>query len=170
MKRVRSDAGLAYSVYGVIAPAEAMGKNFVFIQTKVESAGKALVKALDELMELRAQAPSQGEIDESRAGLLNSFIFRFDSPGKVLVRKASFELLGYPSNYDERYIPGVLELGPRDIQTVALERWSLDDLSLVVVGSAKALESVRAALGPRPEYGALFPIEQGAFDQRLVLE
>jgi zinc protease len=170
MKRVRSDAGLAYSVYGVIAPAEAMGKNFVFIQTKVESAGKALVKALDELMELRDQAPSQGELDESRAALLNSFIFRFDSPGKVLVRKASFELLGYPSNYDERYIPGVRELEPKHIQAVARERWSLDELSLVVVGSSTALESVRDALGARPHYQMLLPLERGIFDQRLVLE
>ncbi len=170
MKRVRTEAGLAYSVYGSVVPAVTAGKNIIFIQTKTDSAGKALSRALEELATMQEVLVPEAELQESKDALLNSFVFNFESPAKVLIRNASFQLLGYPADYDKTYMPGMREVSAEQVREVARKRWNFEDLSIVVVGNKGALTAVTEALEVRPELQSLLPIRRARFDQRLVLE
>lgn len=173
MKRVRTEGGMAYSVYGSIVPAVTQGKNIVYVQTKTETTARALLKSLDELSLLQKTAPDAEELAETTGALVNSFVFNFDSPAKVMSREATLELLRYPKDYDQKYIPGVQALSPEDVRRVADTRWNLSEFVIVVVGNEKAFEALRAELagpktgGPRDVLQQL-PLREVRFDERLV--
>lgn len=138
MKRVRTELGLSYGIYGGIAPAVVKGTNYVFLQTKGESVGLALAESLAELERLQREPPSESELEERRQAIANSYVFNFDSRGEIAGRLASQELLGYPPDYDRTYLAKIAAVRAEGISLVAQERWDLNGLVAVVVGNQEA--------------------------------
>ena len=168
-RRVRSELGLAYGIFGGIIPAAVQGKNIIALQTKAETVGLALRQSLGILEQLRTQPPEAGDFEASRSSIGNSFVFNFDSPGKVVGRLAQFEMLGFPANYDQEYLPQIYGLRPEDIQRVAQRRWEPRALVGVVVGNQVAYQNLRELLNnPPPELSGL-ELRTAQFDQKLRL-
>jgi zinc protease len=142
MKRVRTELGLTYGVYGGIAPAVVKGSNYIFLQTKADSTGAALVESIAELERLQRELPSEQELNEKRLAIENSYVFNFSSVGEIAARLAKQELLGFPDNYDATYLSKIAAVTPADLSQVAKERWDSKKLVVVVVGN----ESAYAAL------------------------
>jgi zinc protease len=138
MKRVRTELGLSYGIYGGIAPAVVKGTNYVFLQTKGESVGLALAESLAELERLQREAPSESELEERRQAIANSYVFNFDSRGEVAGRLANQELLGYPPDYDSTYLNKIAQVKAEGISEVARKRWDVNGLVVVVVGNQEA--------------------------------
>jgi zinc protease len=169
MKKVRTEGGLAYSVFGSILPAVTQGKNVLFLQTRTDASARALEKALTELKDMQRNAVPEAELNETKSALVDSFVFNFDSPARVMNRKASFELLGYPSDYDERYIPGVEKLTPDDIRSVAQRRWDPSQFVIVVVGNHEAYVGLEELLKNPPELIKGLPLRRAYFDEKFRL-
>jgi zinc protease len=146
VKKVRAELGLAYSIGGGISPGPVKGRNFIAFQTKGPSAGEAIDHSLQELKRLQSEPVSAEELSEMQRAVANSFIFRFETPDKAIVRRASQELLGYPSDYDETYLGKIRSLEPKDIQGVAKRRWDISKLVVIVVGDETAYSSVEKML------------------------
>lgn len=152
MKRIRSDLGLAYSVYGGIFPGAARGKNFVALQTKTESTILSIEEAIELLAEMQEGVPQPEELDEFKHATQHAFVFNFESPRGELYRYVSLKLLGYPQDYDSTYIPGIMRLEPHDIKSVAQRRWDLQQLVIMIVGNESLFgELQRLALGKDAE-------------------
>jgi zinc protease len=152
MKRVRTELGLSYGIYGGISPAVVKGTNYIFLQTKAESTGLALDESIGVLEKLQRDAPAQEELSEKRLAIENSYVFNFASVGDIAGRLARQELLGYPSDYDATYLSKVAAVSPSDISKVAAERWQPNKLVAVVVGNDAAfaaLERERSKLNSR---------------------
>lgn len=137
-EKVRTESGNAYVVYGAIIPGPIQGRNIIGLQTKSDSVGKALGEALGVLEDFQRNEQKHPRIKEAIGAVLNSFIFRFDTPAKTVQRAAVLEFLNYPTDYDATYSERIAGITPADILEVAVKRWKLDDLIIVVAGDANA--------------------------------
>lgn len=138
MKRVRTELGLSYGIYGGISAGVVKGTNYIFLQTKAESTGLALDESIGVLEKLQSDLPLQDELSEKRLAIENSYVFNFASVGDIAGRLARQELLGYPSDYDATYLAKIAAVTPSDISKVAAERWQPSKLVAVVVGNDAA--------------------------------
>jgi len=167
MKRVRTELGLSYGVYGGIAPAVVKGTNYIFVQTKADSTGAALVESIGVLEQLQREPPTAEELGEKRQAIENSYVFNFGSVGEIAGRLARQELLGYPSDYDATYLSKVAQVTPSDISKVAAERWNPSKLVAVVVGNDSAFQALeREHARPESRLNA-FRLQKVSFGEAL---
>ncbi len=169
MQEVRADRGLAYGVSGAISPGVVKGQNWIYLQTKAETAGEALEASFHTLKEMQDQLIRPEELQETKQAIQNSFVFRFDSPAKALQRRAFIQLLEYPEDYDETYIPLTSQVSLEDIRQVAARRWNLEKFVVVVVGNNTAYLSLKRLFENNPELlpGGVF--KKISFDEKIRL-
>ena len=137
VQQVRTKMGLAYEVGGSFGAAyDHPGLFAVFAGTKSESSVPATKAILDEIRGLRSRPPTEAELDRARNDLLNSFIFRYDSPEKVLNEQVTLAVYGYPADFLERYRAGVEKVTSADVVRVAQKYVRPENLAIVVVGNA----------------------------------
>jgi zinc protease len=112
--------------------------------TTIESV-QSLFAQIDDL----AKNPiSQEEIKTAKDGILNSFVFNFDSPDKVLRERMAYEFYGYPPDFLERYRAGIEKVGPADVARAAAKYLHKDQLAVLVVGNPAEFDKPLSTLGP----------------------
>ncbi|MDC0357638.1 insulinase family protein [Oligoflexia bacterium] len=168
MDRLREELGLAYWVYGTIAPGPVKGKNMIAIRTKAESTAEALVESLKLLEQLQEEAVGQEELSNMKLAIQNSFVFKTDTPYKALKRMAFQKILGFPKDYDETFVRKTLELQASDIQQTASSRWDLDRFVVVVVGNRTAYNLIVTLMEEPPAILDGYGVKPVHFDKRLV--
>jgi zinc protease len=133
---VRTKLGLAYSVGGSFGAAyDHPGLFAVGAGTKSESTVPAAKEILVDIAKLRTEPPTEVELRRAKDALLNSFIFRYDSPEKVLGEQVTLAVYGYPSDFLERYRAGIEKVTSADVSRVAQKYVQPDKLAIVVVGN-----------------------------------
>jgi zinc protease len=167
MKRVRTELGLSYGVYGGVSPGRVRGTNYVFVQTKAASSGAAIDESIAVLEELQTKAPSGEELQEKKSAITNSFIFNFNSKDEVASRLASHELMDYPVDYDKTYLAKINSVQPADIAAVAASRWDPTRLVIVVVGNETALEALKQEQAKPESRLRKFDLVKLSFDEAV---
>jgi len=161
-KSIRTAQGLAYGVgAGIGAAFDHPGIVRLSMSTKsattVESV-QALFKEIDGL----AQNPiSDDEIKRAKDSILNSFVFNFDSPEKVLRERMAYEFYGYPADYLERYRAGVEKVGKEDVARAAAKYLHKDKLAVLVVGNTTEFDKPLDSLGPVTKLDITIPPPPG---------
>jgi zinc protease len=148
MERVRSDEGLAYDVgtsYG--AGGRDLGTFTAFLQTRTESVGPAIRATLEEIRRIREQPVSEQELQMVKDSIINSYIFRFDSPLSNVVQLMQLEYDERPSNYYETLLDKFRAVTRPEILRVARKYLHPDRLTFVVVGDVKENGKEWAKLG-----------------------
>ena len=134
-QNVRSDQGLAYSVFGNYGSnALYPGQFFAGIFTRSEATGDAINAVRREMEKLQEEPVTQEELDDTRDAILNSLVFRYDSKSRVLREYMSNEYRGLSADAFETYIEELQALTPDDIQRVAQEYMKPDQMRTLVVG------------------------------------
>jgi len=146
---LRTKAGLAYSVGGGVGSNwDHPGLTILEIGTKTETTVEA-IKGLWEQVELmKKDPPTETEMKRAKDQILNSFIFNFDTPSKVLHEQETYDFYGYPSDFLEKYRAGVEKVTAADVLRVANQYLHKEQLKVLVVGNAGGFEKQLAALGP----------------------
>jgi zinc protease len=145
---VRSKKGLAYHVTGAVAAGwdhPAMLRLVVSTKSKttIES-----IQALDEEIAGLAQRPiDDEEIKRAKDNLLNSFVFHFDSPDKVLQEKMAYEFYGYPLDFLEKFQKGIEGVTKEDVARVAAKYIHRDQMAVLVVGNVADFDKPLSSLG-----------------------
>jgi zinc protease len=165
MKRVRTELGLAYGVYGAILPGYPKGRALIHLQTKPETVGLALQESLATLNKIRTQEISYEEMLEAKNALSNTFVFNFTSASQVLGRKVEYALTGFPENYEDNYLESIRSITSEDIKNLAQKAWNFEDLIIMVVGPKPALTSLEQAISKLPEPLSKNKIISGKFDE-----
>lgn len=168
MARVRTELGLSYGIYGAISPAVVKGTNYIFVQTKAESVAPAIEASLGVLEGLQDAPPTEQEVQEKKAAIRNSFVFNFDSPEEIAGRQARLELLKYPSDYDQTYLPKIEAVTPQEVSEVARKRWDPSQFVVVVVGSEKAYQSLAQQMKEEGSPLRAFDLKKLGFESALV--
>ena len=157
MQEIRTKLGLAYSVGGSITPSVGAGFFEVEIGTRNDEAIRAIQKVLEVTDSVLAKLPEQSALDGAKAAVERAFIFKFESADQVTNRAAQQELLKFPPNYDEQYLPKVEAMTPQTALEVG-KRWvKPEHLTIVVIGRVKA-EKFAAAFADKgiPVYRVTF--------------
>ena len=82
---LRTKAGLAYAVGGGVGSGwDHPGLTILQIATKTETTVEAIKGLWEQVELLKKDAPSELELKRAKDQILNSFIFNFDTPAKVL--------------------------------------------------------------------------------------
>ncbi len=167
MNRIRSELGLVYGISGAISAGVVQGKNTIYLQTKAVSTGDAIVESLEILKSMQRGPILEHELKLMKDTSINSFVFKFDSVQELVQRYALLRLLGYPADYDLKYIPGMRALTPDDIQKVAQSRWDISQFIYVVVGNETAYDSLVKAREKENSPLASVRLIKAEFNQRL---
>jgi zinc protease len=148
-KEIRSRLGLAYSVGGGVGSAfDHPGLIRIGMGTKSESTVESIEAIYAQIDELSKRPITDDEISHAKDTILNSFIFNFDSPGKVLRERMAYEFYGYPSDYLERYRAGIEKVTTADVARVAAKYLHKEKFAVLVVGNSSEFGKPVSTLGP----------------------
>jgi predicted Zn-dependent peptidase/outer membrane lipoprotein-sorting protein len=148
-KKVRTQEGLAYSVWGYYgAGYDHEGAFSSGCQTKSESTVKAVRIMLDQIKRLQTEEVTDEELSRSKDGYLNSFVFNFDSKAKVVERLMTYAYFGYPKNFMDLEKQGVEKVTKADILRVAKKYLKPDQVRILVVGKQEDFDEPLSNLGP----------------------
>ena len=145
---IRTKRGLAYSVGGGV------GTNFghpgilkVAIGTKSQSTIEAIQAAREDIDNLTKQPITDDEIQRAKDAILNAFIFRLDSPDKILGERMTYEYYGYPPDWLDKYQAEIKKVTAADVNRVAGKYLHKDQLAVLVVGNTKEFDKPLSSLG-----------------------
>lgn len=147
---IRTTKGLAYSVGGGIGTGwDRPGMLRLVMSTKSQSTVESIQALDEELSDLSPKRPiNDDEIKRAKDAILNSFIFRFDSPEKVLQEKMAYEYYGYPLDFLEQYQTAIEKVTKEDVARVAAKYIHRDQMSVLVVGNTSEFDKELSTLGP----------------------
>jgi zinc protease len=165
--RIRTELGLAYQVYGAISPGLKRGQNVIVVQTKAESTDEAMVESINVLRDIQENGVREEELREVKRSIENSYIFNFASTDRILGRHASIELLGWPDNFDQTYLPAIRLIGNHEVTDTSRSRWNLKDFVFVVVGNEDAYAQIERRLKEDPQALQGLQLKRLKFDQKL---
>jgi zinc protease len=145
---IRTTKGLAYAVGGGVGTAwDHPGMLRLIMSTKSQTTVES-VQALDEeIADLTRKPITEEEIKRAKDSILNSFIFRFDSPGKVLQEKMAYEFYGYPLDFLENFQKGIEKVTKEDVARVAAKYIHREQMAVLVVGNVSEFDKPLSSLG-----------------------
>jgi zinc protease len=163
---IRTKRGLAYNVGGGI------GTNFghpgilqFVMGTKSQSTIES-VQAMDEDIDNLAKHPiTDEEIKQAKDAILNAFIFRLDSPDKVLDERTTYEFYGYPADWLDKFPAEIQKVTAADVNRVATKYLHRDQLAVLVVGNTKEFDKPLSSLGAVKEIDITIPPPPGAKEE-----
>jgi zinc protease len=138
MTQIRTRLGYAYNIGAVwAADYDHPGTFRIVGSTKSATTVETIQAAQAELEKLRSAEVTEQELKEAKDGVLNAFVFNFDSPAKTLVRIVRYEYFGYPRDFLLQYQKAVAAVTREDVLRVVKEHFRPEDLAIVAVGNAK---------------------------------
>ena len=162
VQNVRTKLGLAYSVDGAFgASYDHPGIFYVIAGTKSASTVAATKAMLDEVNRLKTVPPTAAELSKAKDDLLNSFIFRYDSPEKILGEQVTLAFYGYPSDFLEKYKEGIEKVTAADVSRVANKYVDQSKLGIVVVGNQSEITPKLDSLGKVTDIDITIPPPPG---------
>ena len=136
VQNVRTKLGLAYEVGGSFSASyDHPGIFYVQAATKSPTTVAATQALLAEIGRLKTEPPTSGELSKAKDQLLNSFIFRFDAPDKILTEQVTLAFYNYPADLLEKYKSGIEKVTSADVARVANKYIDVSKLAIVVVGN-----------------------------------
>src|SRR5215471_11802703 len=159
---IRTKRGLAYGVGGGI------GTNFghpgvlqISIGTKSQSTVDA-IKAIDEDIDNIAKEPfTEGDVKRAKDDILSAFVFRLDSPDKILAERMVYEYYGYPPDWLDKYQAEIKKITAADVNRIAAKYMHKDKLAVLVVGNTKEFDKPLSSLGSVKQIDIAIPPPAG---------
>src|SRR5206468_66205 len=134
VQSVRTRLGLAYDVGGGFgAQYDHPGVFRSEAGTKSASTVQAAKAVMDEIARLKTVPPTPTEMSKAKDQVMNSFVFRYDTPEKVLNEQVTLAFYGYPSDYLEKFHAGIEAVTAADVARVAQKYIDPSKLAIVVV-------------------------------------
>ena len=143
MSRVRSDNGLAYSIYSTVDnDYRDTGLVTIALQTKVESASEALRLVKEEVLRLAKEGPSEAELEQAKKTLVESLPSLFDSPSSTTILFAKGELLGKKDSHYIDYVNEINKVTAEQVKQMIAKYFAPERMTVSIVGPADRLKAL----------------------------
>jgi zinc protease len=147
-KTVRTNEGLAYSVWGNYgAGLHTPGVFSAGAQTKSESTVKALTLMLKEIKAISEEEVSDEELNRAKDQYINSYVFLFQSKAQVINRMLTYAYYGYPLDFAQQLFKKIESVSKADILKAARKNLKPDQLQILVVGKQEDFDQPLSTLG-----------------------
>jgi zinc protease len=167
-KQVRTKLGYAYNIQsGWSANYNHPGTFRIVGSTKSMTTVETIQAINAELGKIRTQEVTDEELKEAKDGVLNAFVFSFDSPAKTLNRTVRYAYFDYPKDFIFQYQKAVEAVTKADVLRVAKAHFLPENLAVVAVGNPKDFGQPLSTLGkvtpidltvPEPPAAAAAPV------------
>jgi len=144
MNRVRSDEGLAYSVYSSV------GNDYrdtamvtIALQTKVESVQFALKLIREVVEDFAKNGPTEEELVQAKKSLIESLPSLFDSPSSTAVIFAKGELVGKTFDHYLDYVKEINAVTADQVKAMVTKYFNMDKMTVSIVAPVSKLESLK---------------------------
>ena len=145
---IRTTKGLAYAVGGGIGSGwDHPGMLRMMVSTKSKTTIESIQALDEEIADLAKRPIDDEEIKRAKDAILNSFVFRFDSPEKVLQEKMAYEFYGYPLDFLENFQKEIEKVTKEDVARVAAKYLHRDQMAVLVVGNVAEFDKPLSSLG-----------------------
>jgi len=145
---IRTAKGLAYGVGGGVGAGwDHPGMLRFMVSTKSKTTIESIQALDEEIADLAKRPINDEEIKRAKDSILNSFVFRFDSPEKVLWEKMAYEFYGYPLDFLENFQKQIEKVTKEDVAQVAAKYIHRDKMAVLVVGNASEFDKPLSSLG-----------------------
>ena len=145
---IRSKQGLAYNVGGGVGSGwDRPGLTEIEMQTKSATTVDGIQALDNEIDDLQKNAATPEELKRAKDDILNSFIFQFDTPEKVLHEKMSYEFYHYPLDFLEHYRTEVEKVTADDVTRVARKYVRKERMAVLVLGNDAEFGKPLSTLG-----------------------
>jgi zinc protease len=166
-RNIRTAKGLAYDVGGGIGSSfDHTGILRLSVGTKSSTTVESIQAIYEQIDDLKTHPISNDEIKLAKDSILNSFVFNFDEPEKVLRERMAYEFYGYPADFLERYRAGVEKVQAADVARVAAKYLHKDQLAVLVVGNTAEFDKPLSSLGPVTNVDISIPPPPGAKEEK----
>ena len=157
-RKVRSDLGLAYAVWGAfVAHYDYPGMFFAGCSTKSQSTCQAIRAIINEIKRIVEEGVTDDELKKAKDSILNSFVFNFDTKREIVERLMTYEYYGYPSDFLQRYKRNIGKVTKEDILRAARKYIHPDKLIILAVGNDKDFDCSLSEFGPVNEIDITIP-------------
>lgn len=148
MQKVRVEKGLAYSAWSYnMAGRWEPGTFIMGAETKTVSAGDVINIMKSEAGRIRMEPVTPEELKTAKDSIVNSFIFIFDKPERLLEQRLIVDYYGMPDDYLETFRDKVMAVTTEDVMECAKKRLHPDGLKIMIVGDPETLASSGALSG-----------------------
>jgi zinc protease len=159
---VRTKLGLAYEVGGAYtADYDHPGIFYGAVLTQSATTVPATEAVRKEIDELKSVPPTPAEMKRAQDDQLNSFIFNYDTPEKVMNEQVTLALYNYPPDFLEKYKDGIEKVTAADVTRVANKYIDVSKLAIVVVGNKSEIQPPLSSLGKVTDLDITIPPPPG---------
>ena len=144
MNRVRSDEGLAYSVYSSV------GNDYrdtamvtIALQTKVESVDFALKLIREVVQDFAENGPTDEELLQAKKSLIESLPSLFDAPSSTAEIFAKGELLGKTFDHYLDYVKEINAVTKDQVKAMVKKYFDMDKMTVSIVAPVAKLDSLK---------------------------
>jgi hypothetical protein len=158
LNEVRTKRGLAYVAQSI--PGHAYPRPGIlgaFAGTKSESTLVSIRVMEREIAQVTEEPVTGEELELARSAILNSFVFKYDSPSKVANRVGYYRFYGYSRDFLRRYEEGVRAATPQTLLEAAQRKIHPDKLSVLVIGNKEQFGEPLDVLGAVTEIDVSIP-------------
>lgn len=147
-EKVRSDRGLAYSVYSSFSTSgRDLGTFNVTCSTKTESTYEAVDLIIKEIERMQNEKITDKELKWAKDSIINSYVLGFEDPFSVMKAIMKLEYFNRPMDYYQKYIENIEKVSIDDVQIAAKKYLKPSDLTFIFVGNAESIKGDLAKLG-----------------------
>ena len=147
-RHIRTDLGLTYAVGASWNPAyDHTGSFLLYCNTKSESTVRAIRESMQEVRRITEEPVSDEELRVAKEGILNSFVFNFDTTGEIVRRLMTYEYYGYPRDFLERFKANIEKVTAEDVLRAAAAHVRPDQLVILAVGRQQDFDQPLMVLG-----------------------
>jgi predicted Zn-dependent peptidase len=147
-RHIRTELGLAYATSASWGAGwDRPGTFFVLCNTKSESTVFAAEEIMKEIRRITEEPVTQEELQLAKDGILNSFIFNFDSKAKLVQRLMTYDYYGYPEDFLAKFKDNIEKVTVDDILQAAKKHIQPDRIILLAVGREEDFDKPLSTLG-----------------------
>jgi zinc protease len=145
---IRVAKGLTYGVWGSYTANRFAGEFEVGTFSKTESTAEAVKAVFEEIKRLKAEGPSDDELESSRSYILGSFVRGRETPQQIAGDLWLIESQGLGEDYLERLLGGIAKTKRTDCERLVRETIEPGKLVIIVVGEAGKLKEGLEKIAP----------------------
>lgn len=145
--QIRTQQGLAYSVYSQLVRREAGGIFTVRMQTKTDNTVKATGLILDEIQRMQNEMVAESELADAINFFSGSFPFRIQTNHDYAYYLEQGEFYGLPLGYLNNEVAMIQKVSQEDIRHTAQKYLDANHYVLAIVTKAESLKTVMKPFG-----------------------
>lgn len=144
MNRVRSDEGLAYSIYSTVGnDYRDTAMTTIALQTKVETVDFALKLIFEEVEKLAKEGPTEEELNQAKKSLVQSLPSLFDSPASIASIFAKGELLGKTDDHYLDYVKEINAVTAEQVKAMVAKYFDKSKMTISIVGPVSQFDALK---------------------------